>query len=119
MHTRFTVISSAVLDCAAPEVDVHARRDQGMDWMSNPEHAVKKSDPEAEAEVAKLFIYVNLYWLFNLGNGNPQWEKASQLVPWLLWRLWKNRNELVFRGREFNAQEVLRRAEDDLEEWRI
>ncbi|KAG7617742.1 putative ribonuclease H domain, reverse transcriptase zinc-binding domain-containing protein [Arabidopsis thaliana] len=64
-------------------------------------------------------IYVNLYWVFNLGNGNPQWEKASQLVPWLLWRLWKNRNELVFRGREFNAQEVLRRAEDDLEEWRI
>ena len=60
VHTRFTVISSAVLDCAAPEVDVHARRDQGMDWMSNPEHAVKKSDPEAEAEVAKLFIYVNL-----------------------------------------------------------
>lgn len=39
------------------------------------------------------------------------------LVPWILGRLWKNRNELVLKGREFGTNEVLVRTQEDADEW--
>lgn len=40
-----------------------------------------------------------------------------EIVPWLLWRLWKNRNELLFKGKEYEAESILRKAKEDAEEW--
>ncbi|XP_010445342.1 PREDICTED: uncharacterized protein LOC104727993 [Camelina sativa] len=63
-------------------------------------------------------LYTNLYWVLNLAEENGRLEKQAMIVPWILWRLWKNRNELVFKGRKFEAEEVTRRAVEDSEEWR-
>lgn len=62
-------------------------------------------------------LYSNLFWVLNLEKERPQMRQAATLVPWLLWRLWKNRNELVFQGTEYNAEEVLTKASEDSEEW--
>lgn len=39
------------------------------------------------------------------------------LVPWLLWRLSKNKNELMFKGKDYEAMSVIRKAHEDAEEW--
>lgn len=43
---------------------------------------------------------------------NPRDDLHADIVLWLLSRLWKNKNELLYKGREF-----LRKAQEDLEEW--
>lgn len=55
--------------------------------------------------------------VFNLEKEGQNLAKAAHLVPWLLWRIWKNRNELISKGKEYNAQEVLTKAMEDQEEW--
>ena len=40
-----------------------------------------------------------------------------KVFPWLLWRIWKNRNGLIFEGMEFEALTVVRKAFDDMNEW--
>lgn len=39
------------------------------------------------------------------------------LVPWLLWRIWKNRNELLFRSKDYQAVATIAKARDDAQEW--
>ncbi|XP_056851708.1 uncharacterized protein LOC130500775 [Raphanus sativus] len=39
------------------------------------------------------------------------------LWPWILWRLWKARNGLVFENRTTTAQEILSMAIKDAKEW--
>lgn len=41
----------------------------------------------------------------------------ADIVPWLLWHLWKNRNELLFKGKEYEAGSLLKKAQEDSEEW--
>ena len=55
-------------------------------------------------------LYANLY-CFHLETAMPQLGKIVNLVPW------KVRNELVFKGKEYAALEVLQRAVEDYEEW--
>ncbi|KAL0800742.1 hypothetical protein Bca101_055917 [Brassica carinata] len=45
-----------------------------------------------------------------VGCSNPVW-------PWILWRLWKSRNLLVFENRSLSAQEVVTLAILDAKEW--
>lgn len=63
-------------------------------------------------------LYSNLYHVLNLRHEYPRDELQSDIVPWLLWRLWKCRNEFLFKGREYEARSVLRKVQEDVEEWR-
>ncbi|KAG7586300.1 Reverse transcriptase zinc-binding domain [Arabidopsis thaliana x Arabidopsis arenosa] len=62
-------------------------------------------------------LYGNLYTVLNINQNDPHWAGKEKLIPWILWRLWKNRNEIIFKGREYEANEVLRRAIEDSEDW--
>lgn len=48
----------------------------------------------------------------------PNEEIEEDLIPWLLWRLWKNRNELLFRSKEFGAQTTVEKSRDDAKTWK-
>ncbi|XP_018462688.1 uncharacterized protein LOC108833789 [Raphanus sativus] len=48
----------------------------------------------------------------------PTEEVEEGFVPWLLWRIWKNRNEFVFRGTDYMAQATTRKAWEDAVAWR-
>uniref|UniRef100_A0A1J3D6G7 Reverse transcriptase domain-containing protein n=1 Tax=Noccaea caerulescens TaxID=107243 RepID=A0A1J3D6G7_NOCCA len=62
-------------------------------------------------------IYSNLYRVFTVTKRHPYAEREGKLGPWLMWRLWKNRNELVIKGKEYDAMETVKKAEEDMEEW--
>lgn len=40
-----------------------------------------------------------------------------KVIPWLLWRIWKARNEFIFKGITYNAQETVRKELEDANEW--
>lgn len=62
-------------------------------------------------------LYSNLFHVLNLENEYPKEEVKAEIVPWILWRLWKNRNEFVFQGKEYEALSILQKAKEDAEEW--
>ncbi|XP_010474601.1 PREDICTED: uncharacterized protein LOC104754160 [Camelina sativa] len=62
-------------------------------------------------------IYANLFWVFNYHKELPSQENLSSLSPWILWRIWKNRNNLIFKGREYEAISLINKAKEDAEEW--
>ncbi|CAE6102502.1 unnamed protein product [Arabidopsis arenosa] len=64
-------------------------------------------------------LYQNIYYLQNINQEHPQMNPEGCLAPWILWRLWKSRNDYIFKGREISVQEVIRRAKEDEEEWRM
>lgn len=68
--------------------------------------------------IATESLYANLFHVLNLEKQYPSDDVPTGLVPWLLWRLWKNRNEFIFTGKEYEAESVLRKAQEDAEEWR-
>lgn len=47
----------------------------------------------------------------------PPTGLTTPLWPWILWRLWKARNLLVFENRSLTGQEVIRLAIQDAKEW--
>lgn len=42
---------------------------------------------------------------------------AKLSFPWILWRLWKNRNKSLFEGLHFQAKILVENAIDDSKEW--
>lgn len=40
-----------------------------------------------------------------------------KLVSWLLWRIWKTRNALIFKVKEYITLETVVKAEEEEEEW--
>lgn len=42
----------------------------------------------------------------------------ADLILWLLWRIWKNRNEFVFQGKDYNALATIVKAREDGKEWK-
>ncbi|KAG2311637.1 hypothetical protein Bca52824_023194 [Brassica carinata] len=51
-------------------------------------------------------LYSNLHWM------------EGDLAPWLLWRIWKNRNDFIFRGKEYPFIATVEKAKEDGKEWK-
>ena len=54
----------------------------------------------------------------NLKKEFPREDVEEGLVPWLLWRLWKNRNEFNFRGKDYDARTTVKKVWEDVMEWK-
>lgn len=37
--------------------------------------------------------------------------------PWLLWRLWKSKNDFLFKGIDYDGLSMINKAMEDMEEW--
>ncbi|XP_010490159.1 PREDICTED: uncharacterized protein LOC104767890 [Camelina sativa] len=62
-------------------------------------------------------LYANMFFVLNAASLYPQRDDLDKDVPWVLWRLWKSRNELIFKGKDFNPQNTVETALEDAEEW--
>lgn len=65
-----------------------------------------------------LSLYSNIHHVLNVQRNYSNDEIQTDFVPWLLWRLWKNRNELLYTGKEFEVGSLVIRAKEDADEWR-
>lgn len=80
-------------------------------WAMSPIHA----PPQGTYSNS---LYTNLHWVLNLKKEYPNEEVYELLVPWLLWRIRKNRNEYLFRGKDYSAHDTIQKAKEDEAEWR-
>lgn len=62
-------------------------------------------------------IFSNLSFLINLKREGNWPSRSSRSWPWLVWNLWKRRNELIFRGNALTMEGVVKKSEDESEEW--
>lgn len=76
-------------------------------WAESPIHA----PPEGKMSDS---IYSNLHRVLSLQERYPQEEARADLVPWLLWRLWKNRNNFIFQGKDYSAPDTVKKAIEDV-----
>ncbi|XP_020890704.1 uncharacterized protein LOC110230857 [Arabidopsis lyrata subsp. lyrata] len=43
--------------------------------------------------------------------------ESRRTVPWIIWTLWKNRNNLIFDGKVFHQFDMLAKIKDDSDHW--
>ncbi|XP_013662913.2 uncharacterized protein LOC106367640 [Brassica napus] len=79
-------------------------------WALSPIHAPKNG-------VLSDSLYANLARVMNLKHQDPTEKVYDDLVPWLLWRIWKNRNEFLFKGIDYTPPSTVSKAREDMEEW--
>ncbi|KAL1216437.1 putative mitochondrial protein [Cardamine amara subsp. amara] len=62
-------------------------------------------------------VYSNLYYLYTTGKKRGLPTNIRRLFPWILWRIWKNRNLFLFEGKVFHPLETQKKIEEDAKEW--
>lgn len=60
-------------------------------------------------------VFSNLAFLLNSRKGNNSLLIYWRSWPWILWNLWKRRNESLFEGRMLTLEEVVLKSEDETE----
>lgn len=63
-------------------------------------------------------LYSNIHHVLSVQKRYPNDDVHADIVPWLMCRLWKNQNELIFNDKEREEEELIKRASEDAEEWR-
>lgn len=55
---------------------------------------------------------------FLINRDNRKWPVyLRKSFPWILWRIWKNKNLFFFKGIRYSAMETVRKIKEDVEEW--
>ncbi|XP_013624660.1 PREDICTED: uncharacterized protein LOC106330793 [Brassica oleracea var. oleracea] len=62
-------------------------------------------------------LYSNLYHVLRNPLDGSLDDERLELGPWILWRLWKNINEYIFKGKDFGGDITIRKAIEDAKEW--
>lgn len=62
-------------------------------------------------------IFQNFAYLFSLDKSGIRQRDDSRMWPWILWNLWKRRNDLLFEGRCFTPSDLVLKANRDATEW--
>ncbi|KAL9279821.1 putative ribonuclease H domain, reverse transcriptase zinc-binding domain-containing protein [Arabidopsis thaliana] len=62
-------------------------------------------------------VFSNLYHLLE-NKDNKAWPfNLRKSFPWIVWRIWKNRNNLIFEGTSFSALDSVNKIREDVVEW--
>ena len=63
--------------------------------------------------------YSNLHYLMSMGSNKLIAPKVIDVVPWLVWFLWKNRNNLLFEGKLTGLMELVEKTFVESEMWTL
>ncbi|XP_019095662.1 PREDICTED: uncharacterized protein LOC104763574 [Camelina sativa] len=63
-------------------------------------------------------LYANMDWFLNYQKEQRSQTPQPTVSQWVLWRLWKSRNELCFNGKDIGVERLIKLVEEDAEEWR-
>lgn len=64
------------------------------------------------------FFYFNFYYVFNFYKKYRKDEVLVELVLWIFWRIWKNRNDFQYKGRDYDVISILNKVREDVEDWK-
>lgn len=59
----------------------------------------------------------NLNYLLNLKTKDQGEGKSLRSWPWMIWNIWKSRNELIFKGTRWTPEEIVDKACKEADEW--
>jgi len=62
-------------------------------------------------------IYANMDYLFWRKNSIIEPEQDMDPYPWIIWYIWKARNDKLFRGIDRDPLELVRHAESECQAW--
>ncbi|KAG2315720.1 hypothetical protein Bca52824_018842 [Brassica carinata] len=63
--------------------------------------------------------YSNFHFLFSLTCNKMCSHQVVNAMPWLVWFLWKNRNSLLFDGKQANLLELVAKTFEEAEMWSL
>ncbi|KAG7571744.1 Ribonuclease H domain [Arabidopsis suecica] len=75
--------------------------------------------PTPEFGFGRSAIFANMQFLFELQKNFLVPAQIRRLWPWVLWRLWKNRNKLCYEGTQFCPAKSFENIKEDAHEWSI
>ncbi|XP_024014264.1 uncharacterized protein LOC112088211 [Eutrema salsugineum] len=64
-------------------------------------------------------IYQNMSFLFWKTKEQDMTDPQKDVYPWILWFIWKARNEKIFNGKESSPEDTLIHAKVEAESWRL
>lgn len=63
------------------------------------------------------FVYQNFQALYEIKKNLKIPLRSRRCFPWILWRLWKNRNKLCIEGLSYCPQDTVAKISEDMDEW--
>ena len=73
--------------------------------------------PSPPAGFDSISIFANVNYLISFWETKKHVFEATRNFPWVLWYLWKNRNNLLFEGALFESAQVCAKAEEEASQW--
>ena len=65
----------------------------------------------------KVSHFSNLHYVMSLLSNNNVAEEIRNMIPWIVWYLWKTRNGIIFEGKAFVAHDVVSKISEEAEFW--
>lgn len=73
--------------------------------------------PFPEGGFSEESVYRNFQSLFDIKKNGKIPLRNRRCFPWILWRLWKNRNKFFFEGASYCPAETVVKIDEDMDEW--
>lgn len=73
--------------------------------------------PHPEWSFTAGSLYSNIYSLLNTKLIRRGENENKRAWPWVIWRIWKNRNDFIFSGNRWELEETQRKARLEADEW--
>lgn len=72
---------------------------------------------QAEFDLQEGHLFSNINYLLNV-KSHPRGDwKENRAWPWIIWFLWKSRNDFIFNGVRWTPKEILANAKEEADDW--